>query len=164
MVRELGDYLERAERGIEGPEVFMERVELEVEGRSQEEILGGEVADMEPRSQSESGEMVRELGEDSERVERGIEVPEVFFVNGKVLERVRKFKYLGSMETEDAKLDEEIEVRKQRMLGAYNKYDKSFFRSPISLKVKIRVFNMVIVTNALYGCQAWNATPKHIQQ
>ena len=47
--------------------------------------------------------MVRELGDYLERADRGIEVPEVFFVNGKALERVRTFKYLGSMETEDAK-------------------------------------------------------------
>ena len=121
--------------------------------------MGG---DIEARSQSGTGGEIREAGVCSEREDRNIEILDMFFVNGEALEKVRKFKYLGSMETENAKLDEEIGVRKQRMLGAYNKYDKPFFRSAISLKVKIRLFNMVIVTNGLYGCQAWNATSKHI--
>ena len=49
------------------------------------------------------------------------------------------------METENAKMDEEIGVRKQRMLGVYNKYDKFFFRhsSQISLELRGRVFRRI---------------------
>ena len=34
-------------------------------------------------------------------------------------------------------------VRKQRMIGAYNKYDKSFFRSKISLELRGRVLRRI---------------------
>ena len=108
----------------------------------------------------EQGEYVLEQEEEEEEVD----APVIFYVDGAVLEQVEKFKYLGSMETDDAKMDTEILRRIQQMMVAYNKYDKSFFRSPVKLALKVRLFNMVIVTNGLYGCQAWNVTQQQVQK
>ena len=132
----------------EGDEVGEEGLGDEIEETSQIEFLDDERASVE---YLENGGIL-------------LEVPEVFYVNGEALERVKKFKYLGSVETENARMDEEILVREQKMITAYNRYNKSFFRSALSRKIKVKVFNMVIVTNGLYGCQTWNATQNHIKK
>ena len=130
---------------------------VEVEGSYEDEKVEEEAGDIEMNSQSGIREEVKE--EEVvilEREEEFLVVPEEFYINGEKLEQVKKFKYLGTIEMENSRLDEEISVRTQRMEMAYNKYDKSFFRRHKDLRIKIRIFNMVIVTNGLYGCQAWN--------
>ena len=88
----------------------------------------------------------------------------VFYVGGKPVEVVETFKYLGGLDTADAKMTEEIVVRKQRMQGAYAKYEKQIFNSALSERRKAALFNMVVVMNGLFGCQVWNVTQAHIDE
>ncbi len=53
--------------------------------------------------------------------------PISIFIKGKKLNAVHEFKYVGSTETETAKLDREVDIRIQRsMAGAYSKLAKMF--------------------------------------
>ena len=86
-----------------------------------------------------------------------------FIIGSERIEVVREFKYLGGLITEDARMTREINVRVQRMYGAYNTYEQ-IFKSNLSLKRKAGLFNMVVVSNGLFGCQVWNETKHHINQ
>jgi hypothetical protein len=66
------------------------------------------------------------------------------------------------MDTEDAKMTAEIDVRKQRMQGAYARYEKDIFNSDLSERCKASLFNVVVVANGLFGCQVWNVTQLHV--
>ena len=59
---------------------------------------------------------------------RGMEV-EVrdFYVRGQKLENVFEFRYLGGMDTRDARMTSEIDIRCQRMQSSYFKYNKTIF-------------------------------------
>jgi len=95
-----------------------------------------------------------------------LEVPVTlhFFCKGQELEIVDKFKYLGGLDTEDAKMTEEIKVRGQRMRGAYAKYAKGIFQSTLKLKLKVNLFKAIVVMNGLFGCQVWNVTQAHVNE
>ena len=87
-----------------------------------------------------------------------------FFCKGQELEIVDRFKYLGGLDTDDAKMTEEIKVRSQRMRGAYAKYAKGIFQSTLKVKMKINLFNAIVVMNGLFGCQVLNVTQTHINE
>jgi hypothetical protein len=76
------------------------------------------------------------------------------FCKGQNLEIVTQFKYLGGIDTDDAKMTEEISIRCQRMRGAYAKYANGIFRSSLKLKLKIQLFKSIVFMNGLFGCQA----------
>jgi hypothetical protein len=66
---------------------------------------------------------------------------------------VHEFKYVGSTETETAKLDREVDIRIQRMAGAYSKLAKSFFNAlHLKTRAKLRTYRTVVLPNGLYGC------------
>ena len=56
----------------------------------------------------------------------------------------------------------EIDVRKQRIQGAYARYEKDIFNSDLSERCKASLFNVVVVANGLFGCQVWSVTQSHV--
>ncbi len=90
--------------------------------------------------------------------------PRQYYVGNEELEVVQKFKYLGGVDTDDARMSEEMAVRVQRMQGAYAKYETKIFNSTLSERRKAALFNMVVVMNGLFGCQVWNVTQSHAEE
>ena len=88
--------------------------------------------------------------------------PHKFFVGDQPIQVVDSFKYLGGLDTNDAKMTKEISVRIQRMKGAYAKYDKDIFQSSLAMTRKVELFNMIVVMNGLFGCQVWNVTQAQV--
>ena len=75
------------------------------------------------------------------------------------LEVVHNFKYVGSTESDTADMDTEVLIRKQRMSMAFSSLAGRVFENrSLSLRTKLRVFNSIVVENAIYGCGAWNST------
>ena len=94
----------------------------------------------------------------------GNEMPQPqIYVKGVLLECVEEYKYLGTLETEDNMLDKEISVRCQKMKSAYNRYAREIFQGHLGIRIKVNLFNLMVVTNGLYGCQVWNLKDKHLR-
>ena len=87
-----------------------------------------------------------------------------FVCKGQNLEIVTQFKYLGGIDTDDAKMTDEISIRCQRMRGAYAKYANGNFWSTLKLKLKIQLFKSIVAMNGLFRCQAWNVTQMHVSE
>ena len=91
--------------------------------------------------------------------------PPEIFVDGKVLEVVHNFKYVGGTESGDADMDDEISLRKQLMVVAFTKLAGRLFESKhISLKTKLRMFNSTVIVNGVYGCGCWNTCESHLNE
>ena len=86
-------------------------------------------------------------------------------IEGTQLQTVNEFKYLGSVISNDGNLDKEINSRickasqslgrlRVRVLNEHN----------IRLPTKLKVYNSVVLTSLLYGCEAWTLYRRHIKQ
>ena len=75
---------------------------------------------------------------------------------GKVLEEVKDFKYLGSLMESSPK---DIKARKAAAWRACNKLGK-IWKSHMSRKLKERLFLSTVESVLLYGCEAWTLTRK----
>ena len=59
----------------------------------------------------------------------------------------------------DTELEVTTGIRKQRFLMAFSSLAGRVFENrSLSLQTKLRVFNSIVVENAIYGCGAWNTT------
>ncbi len=83
-------------------------------------------------------------------------------IKGKKLNVVHDFKYLGSTETETAKLDREVDIRIQRMAGAYGK--NVFNARHLKTRAKLRTYRTVVLPNGLYGCVLWSMRKEHMDK
>ena len=117
----------------------------------------------------------KELGELTERVDTtsaayGMEVstekskimaiatektqPEIK-VRGKTLEQVESFKYLGTQITKDGRSDTEIKSRLAMATAALAKLQPLLNNKSITIRTKIRLLRAIVISTALYGCEAW---------
>jgi hypothetical protein len=74
------------------------------------------------------------------------------------------FVYLGSVIADD--LDDELAITKRigQAQGMFSKLEKCFFKSKdFSLKLKSRLYNVLILSVLLYGAESWCTTARHIQ-
>ena len=93
------------------------------------------------------------------RMENGVFFLPHITVDDFKLEVVHNFKYVGSTESDTADMDTEVLIRKQRMSMAFSSLAGRVFENrSLSLQTKLRVFNSIVVENAIYGCGAWNST------
>jgi hypothetical protein len=80
-----------------------------------------------------------------------------------VLENVDDFVYLGSKETQTGDMIAEASVRKQRMLTAFNQWEGRILMNPLlSRRLRLIFFNLIVVSNGIYGCATWNLNKKQI--
>ena len=80
-------------------------------------------------------------------------------IEGKEVEMVRSFKYLGSEIKAEGGIDAEIKRRKALAGSAFQRLkEKIFKRHDISLKTKIRVLNAFVIPVLLYGSETWALT------
>jgi hypothetical protein len=77
-------------------------------------------------------------------------------IDGKELEVVENFKYLGSIESMRGDMEKEVQRVRQAMYGAFRKLKHVFLDRRISLRTRLVLFNSVMVPYCVYGCQAWN--------
>ena len=79
-------------------------------------------------------------------------------ISGEPIEEVNEFVYLGQLVSLPRDHYTEIKRRVQASWNAYRKY-KHFLTAPaIAMKLKRRLFNMVIVPTMLYGAETWALT------
>jgi hypothetical protein len=81
----------------------------------------------------------------------------IFTLDGKEIGNVDKFPYLGSVVTKDGSL-EDVRNKIAKANGAFNKLQKVWQSSGISLRRKIRIFNANVKSTLLHRCETLRVT------
>lgn len=77
------------------------------------------------------------------------------------LEYVSTFEYLGTIISEDGKMDTEILSRSKKATQIYYQLNKTIFgKTEISTKTKNQIYNAVAVPTMIYGSETWPLTIK----
>jgi hypothetical protein len=91
-------------------------------------------------------------------------VPPLITVNNTALHVADKFCYLGSTVTQDLSLDTEIATRISKAASAFGMlYKRVWDERGVRLCTKIQVYNAVVLSSLLHGCQAWTLYRRHIK-
>ena len=77
------------------------------------------------------------------------------FVDGKEVEEVNKFNFLGSMIRPDGDCEKEIDRRLAMGRSAVGKLQKIWKNHDIRLDMKIRLMRSLVFSIVLYGAEAW---------
>ena len=76
-------------------------------------------------------------------------------VRGVTLEQVDSFKYLGAQITKDGRSDTDIKSRLATATSALAQLQPLFRNKSISIRTKMRLLRAIVISTALYGCEAW---------
>ena len=80
-------------------------------------------------------------------------------IRGQTVREVEEFTYLGSVVTADGRINQDIERRRAGARRAFGSLRQRLWsRREISLKVKMRIFNAIVLPVLLYGATAWAVT------
>ena len=79
-------------------------------------------------------------------------------VRGEVLEQVERYKYLGSIVTQDGRCFEEIKTRTAIAKNAFNKIQALVTNRSISVSLRKRFIKAYVWSTLMYGCEAWTIT------
>ena len=94
-----------------------------------------------------------------------IYVPPAITIEGKQLNAVEKFKYLGGIISNDASLDAEIDGRIAKATSAFGRLTKCLWTNKgIRLNTKVAVYKAAVLTSLLYGCETWTLNKKQISR
>ena len=90
-------------------------------------------------------------------------VAPVVTVEGKQLNAVETFKYLGSTISNDASLDAEITARIAKATAAFGRLTKRLWTNRnIRLDTKVAVYRAAVITSLLFGCETWTLKKAHL--
>lgn len=83
-------------------------------------------------------------------------------LNGKRLEQVNSFKYLGVYMESQGYQNQEINARIQSAANVYHSMKNSFIgKKEVSTKTKMSVYDSVFVPILIFGCESWVLNKKH---
>ena len=79
------------------------------------------------------------------------------YVDGRRLEAVHQFNYLGCIENEDNTMRTEVSKRQYKMISMFEQYAGRVLQNPrLTTKARIGVFKTIIIPNGVYACNTWN--------
>ncbi|CAG2215814.1 unnamed protein product [Mytilus edulis] len=81
-------------------------------------------------------------------------------VNGKELEQVNSFNYLGSRVNAEGNIEEEVNIRIGKAASAFKNLNNIWKNNKISRKTKIRLYVSNVRSVLLYGSETWRTTKK----
>ena len=85
-------------------------------------------------------------------------------LHGTPLKQVNEFKYLGSMFTEDGRLDREIEIRCQKANALIYQLSPLLKHQNIPMTAKQQIINSIFIPTLCYQSQTWTMTKAHIRK
>ena len=86
-------------------------------------------------------------------------------IEGKRLNAVNNFKYLGSIVSNDTSMDDEITARIAKATAAFGRLVKRLWTNRgIRLNTKIGVYKAAVLSSLLYGCETWTLTKKQVKR
>jgi hypothetical protein len=74
------------------------------------------------------------------------------------IERVEEFKYLGTTQTNQNSIQEEIKSRLKLRNACYYSVQNLLSSSLLSKTLNIKIYRTIILPVALYGCETWSLT------
>ena len=77
-------------------------------------------------------------------------------LNGKLLEEVECFKYLGSHVAVDGGIDVEVKCRMNEVGKVWGGMNRVFKCRSLGMNAKRRLYEGIVVPTALYGAETWN--------
>ena len=81
------------------------------------------------------------------------------------LKSVDRFCYLGGILAQNAKIDDEITARISKASASYGRLQQRLWSERgIKLTTKIQVYQAVVISTLLYGCETWIQYRAHIKQ
>ena len=93
-----------------------------------------------------------------------VDVPPVVCIEGKQLNAVEDFKYLGGIVSNDASIDKEINARIAKATSAFGRLTKRLWTNKgIRLDTKISVYKAAVITSLLYGCETLTLSMKQLK-
>ena len=88
-----------------------------------------------------------------------------FSIDGKVLGRVDRFKYLDSSVNKDCKLDSEIAACIQGASCAVGRLKNRVFKCrDLTTETKLKVYNQCVIPINMYGSETWTLYRHHIKK
>ena len=86
-------------------------------------------------------------------------------IDGKRLNVVNKFTYLGSTLSQNVTIDNEVDHRIARASAAFGRLGaKVWNRRGISIETKLKVYKAVVIPTLLYGSESWTVYARHAQK
>jgi exonuclease III len=83
--------------------------------------------------------------------------------DGRPIDQVERFCYLGSTVTPTNSVEEEINIRIGRAAGAFQNL-RNTWRAKIEISTKMKIYNAVVITTLLYGAETWAITKQQEQR
>jgi hypothetical protein len=87
-----------------------------------------------------------------------IDTSTLVYIDGKLLNQVEWFKYLGAKHTPDGKSGPEVNRRCSLAWVAFSRYMNWFKCKSLSYKAKMSLYKTYVLTVLLYGCETWTTT------
>ena len=85
-------------------------------------------------------------------------------IDGKVLNNVDSFTYLGSTLSSNNSLDKEISSRIAKASASFGRLQKRVWKERgLRQDTKCAVYKAVVLTALLYGCESWTLYSKHVK-
>ena len=76
----------------------------------------------------------------------------------------KQFKYLDSVQLNDAQMDEHIKVSISKTSSAYGRLQEMVWKPhDIKLNTKIKVYRATVLTTLLYGAETWTCYRRHVK-
>ena len=97
------------------------------------------------------------------RISRSGKDPVNIVIDGKNIEQVTTFKYLGSIITSDGRCDKDIQTRIAMMKCTFSKM-KELMSKGMSTETKKRIVNTLIWSVMMYGSESWTKRKNNIKQ
>ena len=77
------------------------------------------------------------------------------WMNGKMLEEVDQFKYLGYTQTKDGTLIKEVKIRLAQAHSGMTRLATLWKNGAISFPTKIKLYKALVLSVLPYGCENW---------
>ena len=86
-------------------------------------------------------------------------------VNGRKLQVVDKFTYLGSTLSRAVHIDDEVTARTAKASVAFGRLPTNVWeRNGIRLDIKLKVYKAVVLPTLLYACETWTVYQRHAKK
>lgn len=85
-------------------------------------------------------------------------------INDHVMERVERFRYLGSLITSDLDQDQEIRIRIEMGRAAFLKFRSAFCNRNLHLPLRLRFLECYVWSQLLYGVETWTLKAQIIRK
>ena len=84
-----------------------------------------------------------------------IEDTESVVIENEIIQEVDKFVYLGCEVRKDGNIRNEVGIRIGKACAAFKNMEKVWNENGISLRTKLKLFNSIVLSVLLYGCESW---------